>query len=209
MAQHTPFRTDGVFIALEDTGVLNGWPVTLLTNVAFALVPDDKRAPEPGGTGIPDERADLHRLRPCDHPNYRQSEGAGGHPLWRCCEVECVWGSEHSPLIVSPGLPVLCAKVALCSPFTFVSLQGGALSCLITLAACCAFEEVHQPPDPRSQLPAPPCLQLCLHRAGLRDAGHTDPVSCTMSVLMRLWGPAWPWVSVPGVLFASVRAVCC
>lgn len=140
-AQHTPFRTDGVFIALEDTGVLSGWPVTLLTNVAFALVPDDKRAPEPGGIGIPDERADLHRLRPCDHPNYRQSEGAGGHPLWRCYEVECVWGSEHSLLIVSPGLPVPCAAVphaaeALCSPFTCVSLQGGASSCLITLAAC-------------------------------------------------------------------------
>lgn len=103
--------------------------------MTFALVPDDKWTPEPGGPGVPDERADLHGLGSCDHPNYRQSEGAEGCPLCGGGEVIAFSASLSRPwlLVLWDALP---QAAALPSPFTCASVQRGHFILLDLNVAC-------------------------------------------------------------------------
>lgn len=105
----------GVFVALQVH-----WHRRPLQqrSVTLALVPDDKWTPEPGGPGVPDERADLHGLGSCDHPHYRQSEGAEGHPLCGGGEVRTLPASLS---LLNPAACRVCHVATCHSPVTLHS----------------------------------------------------------------------------------------
>ena len=73
----------------------------------LVTVPDCKWPHESAGSGVPDERAYLHRLRSCHHPNHWQSEGAERpqrHP--NTLGLESGW-RFHSPVLSSPPILVV------------------------------------------------------------------------------------------------------
>lgn len=172
-----------------------------------ALVPDDKRTPEPGGPGVPDERADLHGLGSCDHPDYRQSEGAEGHPLCGGGEVRTFSASLS---LLSPAACPVC-HIATCrsslSAFTCTSLQPGHFILLDHTRGM-----PRRPTDLSSQSHP---VSSCVYKEQGSVMGKDRPVTQTQSLHgvqtdgVCVWDQCGPGVSAPGVFFASVRAVCC
>ena len=53
----------------------SGWAHSHGNGLILVTVPDCRWPRESAGSGVPDERAYLHRLRPRHHPNHWQSEG--------------------------------------------------------------------------------------------------------------------------------------
>ena len=69
----------------------------------LATLPDCKWPPESAGSGVPDERAYLHRLRSRHHPDHWQSEGAERPQRHlNTLGLESGWHFHSPVLILSP-----------------------------------------------------------------------------------------------------------